>query len=127
MNKWIRILVLSALFAALLAVPSLAAHIAPHGEITVQVEPEVSQITGFNGDGYPIVSSRRASISVRIRDQETFVLGGLVSEFETMTTGKVPLLGDIPLIGKLFRSERNERSETEVIIMVTPRLIEGDV
>jgi general secretion pathway protein D len=44
-----------------------------------------------------------------------------------MTTGKVPLLGDIPLIGKLFRSERNERSETEVIIMVTPRLIEGDV
>jgi len=54
-------------------------HIAPHGEITVQVEPEVSQITGFNKDGYPIVSSRRASTSVRVRHQETFVLGGLVS------------------------------------------------
>lgn len=102
------------------------AQISPHGDITVKVEPEVSQITGFNQDGYPIVSSRRANTTVRIQDQETFVLGGLVNEFESSSIGKVPLLGDIPLIGKLFRTERNERSETEVIIMVTPHIIEGD-
>lgn len=102
------------------------AQISPHGDITVKVEPEVSQITGFNQDGYPIVSSRRANTTVRVRDQETFVLGGLVNEFESSSVGKVPLLGDIPLIGKLFRTERNERSETEVIIMVTPHIIEGD-
>ena len=102
------------------------AQISPYGDITVKVEPEVSQITGFNQDGYPIVSSRRANTTVRIRDQETFVLGGLVNEFESSTIGKVPILGDIPLIGKLFRTERNERSETEVIIMVTPHIIEGD-
>jgi len=102
------------------------AQISPYGDITVKVEPEVSQITGFNQDGYPIVSSRRANTTVRIRDQETFVLGGLVNEFESSTIGKVPILGDIPLIGKLFRTERNERNETEVIIMVTPHIIEGD-
>ena len=102
------------------------AQISPTGDITVKVEPEVSQITGFNQDGYPIVSSRRANTTVRVRDQETFVLGGLVNEFESSSVGKVPLLGDIPLIGKLFRTERNERSETEVIIMVTPHIIEGD-
>jgi|LSQX01.3.fsa_nt_gb type IV pilus assembly protein PilQ len=102
------------------------AQISSHGDITVKVEPEVSQITGFNQDGYPIVSSRRANTTVRIADQETFVLGGLVNEFESSSVGKVPILGDIPLIGKLFRTERNERNETEVIIMVTPHIIEGD-
>ncbi|HHY09017.1 MAG TPA: type II secretion system protein GspD [Firmicutes bacterium] len=102
------------------------AQIAPTGDITVKLEPEVSQITGFNQDGYPIVSSRRANTTVRVRNQETFVLGGLVNEFESSSVGKVPILGDIPLLGKLFRTERNERSETEVIIMVTPHIIEGD-
>lgn len=101
------------------------ARIAPSGEITVKLEPEVSQITGFNQDGYPIVSSRRAATSVRIRNEETFVLGGLVNEFESTSVGKVPLLGDIPLLGRLFRSEKHERNETEVIIMVTPHIIEG--
>jgi len=101
--------------------------ISPSGAVTVQIEPEVSQIIGFNQDGYPIVSSRRASTTVRVQDGETFVLGGLVNEFESRNVGKVPLLGDIPLIGKLFRTERIENSETEVIIMVTPHIIKSEV
>lgn len=101
------------------------AQVSEHGDITVNIQPEVSQITGFNQDGYPIVSSRRANTTVRIEDKETFVLGGLVNEFESSSIGKIPLLGDIPLIGKLFRTEKNEKSETEVIIMVTPHIIGG--
>lgn len=101
--------------------------ISPSGAVTVQIEPEVSQIIGFNQDGYPIVSSRRASTTVRVQDGETFVLGSLVNEFESRNVGKVPLLGDIPLIGKLFRTERIENSETEVIIMVTPHIIKSEV
>ena len=103
------------------------AQISPDGDVTVKVEPEVSQTTGFNQDGFPIVSSRRANTTIRVQDGETFVLGGLLHEFESQSVGKVPLLGDIPLIGKLFRTERNEKSETEVIIMVTPYILEGEV
>ncbi len=101
--------------------------IAPNGEITVRIAPEVSSTVGFNQDGFPIVSSRRANTTVRVRDGETFVLGGLLHEFESTTVGKVPLLGDIPLLGKLFRTERKEASETEVIIMITPYIIDSEV
>jgi type II secretory pathway component GspD/PulD (secretin) len=98
--------------------------ISPLGDITVKVEPEVSATVGFNKDGYPIISSRRANTTVRIKDGQTFVIGGLLHEFESQTVGKVPILGDIPLFGRLFRTERTEKSETEVVIMVTPHIIE---
>lgn len=98
--------------------------ISPIGDVTVKVEPEVSATVGFNKDGYPIISSRRANTTVRVKDGETFVIGGLLHEFESQTVGKVPILGDIPLFGKLFRTERTEKSETEVVIMVTPHIIE---
>lgn len=98
--------------------------ISPIGDVTVKVEPEVSATVGFNKDGYPIISSRRANTTVRVKDGETFVIGGLLHEFESQSVGKVPILGDIPLFGKLFRTERTEKSETEVVIMVTPHIIE---
>ena len=98
--------------------------ISPIGDVTVKVEPEVSATVGFNKDGYPIISSRRANTTVRVKDGETFVIGGLLHEFASQSVGKVPLLGDIPLFGKLFRTERTEKSETEVVIMVTPHVIE---
>ncbi len=102
-------------------------NIAPNGEITVRIEPEVSSTIGFNQDGFPIVSSRRAKTTVRVRDGETFVLGGLLHEFENITQGKVPVLGDIPILGRLFRTERKEATETEVIIMITPYIIDSEV
>ncbi|NLJ25577.1 MAG: type II and III secretion system protein, partial [Firmicutes bacterium] len=73
---------------------------------------------------YPIISSRRANTTVRVKDGDTFVIGGLLHEFESESVGKVPVLGDIPLFGRLFRTERTEKSETEVVIMVTPHIIE---
>jgi type II secretory pathway component GspD/PulD (secretin) len=101
-------------------------HISPEGDITVKIEPEVSTITGINPTGFPIISSRKASTTIRVRDGETFVLGGLLQEFETRSVSKVPLFGDIPLLGKLFRSERLDKTETEVIILVTPIIINGE-
>lgn len=98
--------------------------ISPLGDVTVKVEPEVSATVGYNKDGYPVISSRRANTTVRVKDGETFVIGGLLHEFESQSVGKVPILGDIPLFGKLFRTERTEKSETEVVIMVTPHIIE---
>ncbi|MGB4164708.1 MAG: secretin N-terminal domain-containing protein, partial [Bacillota bacterium] len=92
--------------------------ISDEGEITISVEPEVSIVTGTNKEGFPIIASRRASTTVRVRDGETFVLGGLVSEINVKSTTKVPLLGDLPLLGKLFRSENSSSTETEILIMV---------
>ncbi len=98
-------------------------YISPDGEITLTIEPEVSSTTGLNRDGFPIVSSRKASTTIRVRDGETFILGGLIHQSETNSVGRVPILGDLPLLGKLFRSERFEIAETEVVIMVTPVII----
>lgn len=97
--------------------------ISPQGEITVRVEPEVSTITGVNRDGYPVVSSRRAATTVRVQDGQTFILGGLLHEFDTHSVSKVPILGDLPILGRLFRSERTDTTETEVVIVVTPTII----
>jgi type II secretory pathway component GspD/PulD (secretin) len=81
-------------------------------------------VTGANKEGFPIIASRSAKTTVRVRDGETFVLGGLVSESSVDSVAKVPLLGDLPLLGKLFRSERTSSSETEVVIMVTPVILD---
>lgn len=99
--------------------------ISDQGDITITVQPEVSTVTGSNKEGFPVISSRRASTTVRVRDGETFVLGGLVSESNVRSTAKIPLLGDLPLLGRLFRSERTTSTETEVVIMVTPIILDG--
>ena len=101
-------------------------HISPQGDITVKIEPEVSSVMGLNSAGFPIISSRRASTTIRVRDGEAFVLGGLLQEVETTTVSRVPILGDLPLIGKVFRTERTDRSDTEVVILVTPTIIKGE-
>lgn len=99
-------------------------HISDEGDITTTVEPEVSTVTGTNKEGFPVIASRRASTTVRVSDGETFVLGGLVSETSVWSVTKVPLLGDLPLLGKLFRSERGTSTETEIVIMVTPVILD---
>jgi type II secretory pathway component GspD/PulD (secretin) len=99
-------------------------HISDEDDITITVEPEVSTVTGTNKEGFPVIASRRASTTVRVRDGETFVWGGLVSETSVWSVTKVSLLGDLPLLGKLFRSERGTSTETEIVIMVTPVILD---
>ena len=98
--------------------------ISPEGEIIVKIEPDVSTINGLNQDGFPIVTSRKATSTIRVQNGETFVLGGLIHEFETKKVNKLPLLGDLPFVGRLFRSESTEKNETEVMIMVTPQILD---
>lgn len=101
-------------------------HISPDNKITLEIKPEVSFATGVNNDGFPIISTREANTTIRVEDGETFVLGGLLQQFEDKTMKGIPFLRDIPLLGKMFRSERSEKVETEVVIMVTPKIIEGE-
>ena len=95
------------------------------GYITVQVRPEVSTVVGFRGDNsdLPVVATRQAETTVRLKDGASVLIGGLISEEMTKTTTKVPLLGDVPLLGWLFRHENTQMSKRDLVIEVTPRLV----
>lgn len=96
--------------------------------INLVVEPEVSSIDPsasitINGLSVPGLQTRRASTTVELRDGESFVLAGLLrTEYQT-TVQQLPILGSIPIIGSLFRSTKFQKGETELLIVVTPRLV----
>lgn len=106
--------------------------ISPDGYVTLNIKPEystiLSQVTAQDSAGQYIaatlLSRRNLDLkNVRIKDGETLVIGGLISEEEQKTIGKVPVLGDIPLIGSLFRSTSSEKKKNEMVIMITPKII----
>lgn len=106
--------------------------ISPDGYVTLNIKPEyatiLTQVTAQDTGGQYIaatlLSRRNLDLkNVRIKDGETLVIGGLISEEEQKTVGKVPVLGDIPLIGTLFRSTSSEKKKNEMVIMITPKII----
>jgi type IV pilus assembly protein PilQ len=94
------------------------------GEIIVDVRPEISVLSAPDANtGLPDRSTRRANTTVRVRDGETVIIGGLMQEESRRTRTKVPLLGDLPILGPLFRSTNDQQSTTELAIFVTPRIL----
>ncbi|AZO95681.1 secretin N-terminal domain-containing protein [Halocella sp. SP3-1] len=94
-------------------------------KITLEVNPEVSSVsTNANGD-YK-VDTREAHTKIRLEDGETFAIGGLIKEDEMETLSKVPYLGDIPILGSLFRNKQMENIKTELIIFITPHIVKED-
>jgi pilus assembly protein CpaC len=98
-----------------------------NGLIRLQVSPEVSQLDVRNslrisGFEVPSLSVRRASTTVELRGGESFAIAGLLQQDYANTARQLPALGDLPVLGALFRSTRWRRQETELVIIVTPRL-----
>jgi type IV pilus assembly protein PilQ len=93
------------------------------GQITAEIQPTVSNSEKTNVEGYPNVSRRAVSTTVRLRDGETLVLGGLVKNKEEEFRRKIPILGDIPIIGALFRHTGKARSKTNLVIYITPHIV----
>ena len=96
--------------------------------IRLELEPEVSTIDFANGvkfDGFliPALKTRRAKTGVELRDGQSFALAGLLDNSEVKSLSKVPVLGDIPVLGALFRSKSFQRNETELIFIVTANLV----
>lgn len=95
--------------------------------ITLDVKPEVSATadTGatFNNDTIPIIVTEEAETSVMIRDGETLMIAGLISNTNAKTVKKVPFLGDIPFLGKIFQQKIDGEEKTELVIFITPRII----
>jgi pilus assembly protein CpaC len=102
--------------------------ITPRGTIQLQVAPEVSALDFTNGltiSGFviPALTVRRVRTEVELNDGQSFAIGGLLDNRETETFSKVPYLGSIPIFGKLFQSITRTKSNTELIVIVTPELV----
>ncbi|HEX8237931.1 MAG TPA: hypothetical protein VF600_18470 [Abditibacteriaceae bacterium] len=95
-----------------------------NGEITTRILPEVSNITEVDLlSGLPVLSSRRAETTVRVKDGETIAIGGLTLDQEQRTNRKIPFFGDLPLIGKLFHGTKRSSVKTELVVFITPHII----
>jgi pilus assembly protein CpaC len=102
--------------------------ISPNGEIYLLVSQEVSELDFANGvilSGFriPALKSRKAQAGLQLADGQTFVLAGLLDNKVQKNVSKIPLLGDIPILGALFRSTRYSNNETELMVMVTPKIV----
>ena len=95
------------------------------GNITMRIHPIVSTITAIDAQNVPQTSSREADTTVMVKDGETMVIGGLIREEDITTMSKIPLLGDLPLIGELFRSRSHNNRKSEVLVVITPRIVRG--
>lgn len=97
--------------------------VGPEEVVEVQVGISVSIPTGVTSQGVPQFSSREANTTVRVRNGEPLVIGGLLESRRIEGTQKVPLLGDIPLLGELFKTTSTNTNDTDLVIVITPRLL----
>ncbi len=105
-------------------VPTITAR----GTIRLAVEPEVSSLDMVNGltiQGFriPGLSTRRVQTEVELEDGQSFAIAGLLDNRTTEELAKIPGLGDIPLLGKLFQSRKKQKTNTELLVLITPELV----
>ncbi|NQV04770.1 MAG: energy transducer TonB [Candidatus Omnitrophica bacterium] len=117
---------------------SVTPEINKDGYIKMKIKPEVSDtdstktVTLTNPDGstraiIPYVTTSEAETTVLVKDNTTIIVGGLMKDTITKYNEKVPFLSDIPILGKLFTSKGKSKEKTELVIFLTPHIIEGDV
>lgn len=97
--------------------------------VRLQVAPEVSSLDFTNavtvsGFTIPAIATRRAETEVELRDGQSFAIAGLLNQQETAQLSKIPGIGDIPILGKLFQSRSIQKSKSELVVLVTPRIVD---
>ncbi|MER8464078.1 type II and III secretion system protein family protein [Mesorhizobium sp. M1396] len=92
-------------------------------KIHMKLAPEVSDLTGFTSAGDPIFTNRKLDTVVELRDGQSFAVGGLLSSKTIKQQNQVPWLGQVPVIGTLFRNSSNQKEETELVVIVTPHIV----
>ncbi len=102
---------------------TIRAHVNNDSTLTIQLQPQANFQQGLTPDGIPIIATRRASTEVIVRNGQTVILGGLMQETDVIAESKVPILGSIPLIGELFKSTKTTRRKTELLVMLTPEIV----
>ena len=96
------------------------------GDVTIELKPTVSDVTGQGANNLPIITKRSAETTIRVKDGQVIAIGGLLEELDIVSRRKIPLLGDIPIIGGLFRSTERSRQLREVVIFIVPHILDPD-
>jgi MSHA biogenesis protein MshL len=106
---------------------SVTSQISAEGIIHMSINPSITERTGQAtsrlGDTVPIVSVREADTVVRVREGETIVIAGLMQDRTIQDTSKVPVLGDVPVVGNLFKRTEKNRRKTDLVILLTPTVM----
>ena len=109
---------------------SVTPQIAADGVINMSIMPSITERTGTAtsrlGDQVPIVSVRETDTLVRVHEGETIVIAGLMQDRTSVDKSKVPILGDVPLVGGLFRREERTKRKTDLVILLTPTVMTRD-
>jgi type II secretory pathway component GspD/PulD (secretin) len=91
--------------------------------VTITLHPSVNSIAGVSAAGVPNIQNRDTTTTIGLHDGETIVVGGLIEDQDSRTVQKVPILGDLPLIGKLFQDVGVDHTRNELIVTVTPHIL----
>lgn len=100
--------------------------ITANGYVTMDINQTANDLNGYTSFNAPIVNQREADTVVSVKNGETIILGGIIRNTVTATTNKVPILGDIPLLGNLFKSTSKEKNKTELLVLLTPRIVHDE-
>jgi len=104
----------------------ILSNVASDGTIVSTIKPEVSNVSEWrttSAGEFPVISTRNASVTVRINDGETLVIGGLINESDRENVSGIPVLSEIPLFGRVFQRRVIEKTKTDVIFLITPHLM----
>jgi MSHA type pilus biogenesis protein MshL len=111
---------------------AITPQIASNGWITLDVSPVITRLAGVETSGTssnfvsaPVLDIKQSTSLIRVKDDETIVIGGLIQDKSTKTVRKVPVVGDLPLLGKLFQGNFQSKEKTELVIFLTPHLVEN--
>lgn len=92
--------------------------------IQIHLTPEVSGINGFTTAGDPVFNTRNLDATVELRDGQSFSVAGLLQSNTGLNQNQLPWLGDVPILGSLFKSSSFQKHDTELVVIVTPRLVQ---
>lgn len=95
--------------------------------IQIHLTPEVSGINGFTSAGDPVFNTRNLDATVELRDGQSFSVAGLLQSNTNLNQNQLPWLGDVPILGSLFKSSSFQKHDTELVVIVTPRLVQPSV
>jgi type II secretory pathway component GspD/PulD (secretin) len=91
--------------------------------VTVTLHPSVNSETGVSAAGVPNIQNRDTTTTIGLHDGETIVIGGLIEDTDSRSVQKIPILGDLPLIGRLFQDVGVTHTRNELIVTVTPHIL----